>query len=408
MNYLDYFQKNKDGFTRFIKVLKDKYESTGTFKGFVKINNITQIEKNTFERFFGTNFEVGSDIKISLSTFNKVIEKSKFKDFNLVNLITSFLNIDNLKTNKEIKLEKENDYKQYLNNILNKLNNNYLKNIICFNINNKNIISSLLKKKYNKGTLEKELINIDILLNNIPNKPTSLPLYASLTGNPHFLDLNSSSNTLFFHILSEIKKFKLTCNEDKWNLLAELNVYNDTISNYVITFNLIGENIIEEFNNKFGALILNMDNINNISSITGLNNKIFIFENPSILNYFKTKKASIIITSGMPNLAFYKLIDKIDKKTQIYYNGDFDPEGLLIADKVKNYFPYIKLFCYEKEDYVNTQANKPISKSRLNKLVNIKNNELETIKSILLNKKMAGYQENNIKRIEQFFTQLKK
>ena len=56
MNYLDYFQKNKDGFTRFIKVLKDKYESTGTFKGFVKINNITQIEKSTFERFFGTYF----------------------------------------------------------------------------------------------------------------------------------------------------------------------------------------------------------------------------------------------------------------------------------------------------------------------------------------------------------------
>ena len=81
---------------------------------------------------------------------------------------------------------------------------------------------------------------------------------------------------------------------------------------------------------------------------------------------------------------------------------------MLIADKVKNYFPNIKLFCYEKEDYVNTQANKPISKSRLNKLINIKNNELETIKSILLNKKMAGYQENNIKRIEQFFTQLKK
>ena len=71
MNYLDYFQKNKDGFTRFIKVLKDKYESTGTFKGFVKINNITQIEKNTFERFFGTNFEVGSDITRVLQLSNK-------------------------------------------------------------------------------------------------------------------------------------------------------------------------------------------------------------------------------------------------------------------------------------------------------------------------------------------------
>lgn len=401
MNYLDYFLKNKEGFKRFIDALKIKYEKTGSFNGYIKLDNITKIEKEAFEKFFGTNFEVNSNVKISLKKFNKVIEKSKFKDFNIETLVLNFLDIRYLKTNKEKKLEKEDNYKEYITNLLNKLNNKDLKNIIDYSINNKNLISILLRKKYNNKTLEKDLLNIDILLNNIPNKPTSLPLYSSLTGNPHYLDIANQSNSLFFHILAEIKKTKIKVNENKLELLSEINVYNDTISNYVITYNLIGEDIIEIFNNKYGTLILNMDNISKINYIKGINNKVYIFENPSILNYFKEKEVTIIITSGMPNLALYKLIDKIDKNTQIYYNGDFDPEGLLIADKIQKYYPSIKLFCYEKEDYINTQANKPISKARLNKLINIKNDELETIKGILLNKKMAGYQENNIKRIEQ-------
>ena len=402
MNYLDYFLKNKEGFKRFIEALKIKYEKTGSFNGYIKLDNITKIEKEAFEKFFGTNFEVDSNVKISLKKFNKVIEKSKFKDFNIETLVLNFLNIGYLKTNKEKKLEKEDNYKEYITNLLNKLNNKDLKNIIDYSINNKNLISILLRKKYNNKTLEKDLLNIDILLNNIPNIPTSLPLYSSLTGNPHYLDIKNQSNSLFFHILAEIKKTKIKANENKLELLSEINVYNDTISNYVITYNLIGEDIIEKFNNKYGALILNMDNISKINYIKGINNKVYIFENPSILNYFKEKEVTVIITSGMPNLALYKLIDKIDKNNLIYYNGDFDPEGLLIADKIKKYYPNINLFCYEKEDYINTKANKIISKTRLNKLQNVKSKELENIKNILIENKMAGYQEHNIKRLEEF------
>ena len=86
MNYLDYFLKNKEGFKRFIDALKIKYEKTGSFNGYIKLDNITEIEKEAFEKFFGTNFEVNSNVKISLKKFNKVIEKSKFKDFNIETL----------------------------------------------------------------------------------------------------------------------------------------------------------------------------------------------------------------------------------------------------------------------------------------------------------------------------------
>lgn len=63
-----------------------------------------------------------------------------------------------------------------------------------------------------------------------------------------------------------------------------------------------------------------------------------MFENPSVLNYFKSlnKDYSIVIVSGMPNMACYKLLDNINNNYDIYYHGDYDPEGLLIAPKIKN------------------------------------------------------------------------
>lgn len=47
-----------------------------------------------------------------------------------------------------------------------------------------------------------------------------------------------------------------------------------------------------------------------MKSITGKNSIIFMFENPSVLNYFKilNKDYCIVIVSGMPNMASYKLL----------------------------------------------------------------------------------------------------
>ena len=154
----------------------------------------------------------------------------------------------------------------------------------------------------------------------------------------------------------------------------------------------------------FDVLNLNIDNISKLNNITGRNNKIFIFENPSILNYLKDKDLdiSIIITSGIPNLAFYKLLENITSDTTLYYNGDYDPEGLLIADKLNNKYDNIKLFLYDGKSYLNTKPNISLSNNRLHKLELIKSKELQDVKKLLIENKKCGYQENNLLSIEEF------
>ena len=109
-----------------------------------------------------------------------------------------------------------------------------------------------------------------------------------------------------------------------------------------------------------------------------------------------------LITSGIPNLAFYKLLENINSSTILYYNGDYDPEGLLIADKLNNKYNNIKLFLYDAKSYFNTNPSVNISKNRLHKLELINSEELSLVKKLLLESRKAGYQENNLVNIEKF------
>ena len=103
----------------------------------------------------------------------------------------------------------------------------------------------------------------------------------------------------------------------------------------------------------------------------------------------------IIVTNGNPNLAVFSLINKLDNH-ELYYNGDFDPEGLLIADRLKEKYPNLKLIFYDEYYFKKAISDKIISDSRIKKLDNIKCEELFIIKDEILKTKRTGYQEKLI------------
>ncbi len=121
-----------------------------------------------------------------------------------------------------------------------------------------------------------------------------------------------------------------------------------------------------------------------------------------MLESLKDLNYPIIITSGNPNLALFTLLNKLEANNKLYYNGDFDSEGLLIADKLKQKYTNLELFCYTSEDYKNTKANSKINESRIKKLDNIKIKDLYLIKKLIKQNKCAEYQEKNVDRIRNF------
>ena len=111
----------------------------------------------------------------------------------------------------------------------------------------------------------------------------------------------------------------------------------------------------------------------------------------------KNINCSVIISGRFLNISVYLLLDKlIENGNILYYNSDFDPEGLLIVAKLKEkYYDSLNLFCYEKDAHKVCISKKEISDFRLNKLEKIDIHKLKEMKDILSNTRLVAYQENN-------------
>ena len=394
--YTKYF-KDKKGYDRFITKIYEKYQSISRFSGTIKLNCLNDDEAYALSRLFGENYNSGDDIKISIKQFLKIMDKSKFKDFDIATFVTEYLNVS-LLTNKELKsnliIAEDNFYQELIKD-----------NLILKKIINKDNL--LIHQRYvkNKQKLKNDLINIINLLNHLPKEKTMISLYAATyTKDPHYLDLDSKTSNLFISCLSILDNIDFpNTREDKIKLLYKHNIEMDNLSNYVLTYNLLSSRKwINDLSKE--TLILNIQNILNTNSFDSKLKKVFIFENPSILTkiLYSDIDISVIISGGFPNNAVYLLIDKlIENGNKIYYNGDFDPEGLIIAIKLKNkYQDRLELFCYDEIDYDNCKSNKIISNERLNKMKKINDSKLIIIKNQLLKNKLAAFQENNDRIIE--------
>ena len=404
------YLKSKEGLTRLMNKLKEKYISLSRPSGTVTLNNLTEIESIDISNLLGKRIYKEDNFKISFREITKKINEGRYSDFTWQELLNDYFN-ENIITKEEEILTKKQEEIEFYNNIYEKNKDREYIEIIKEIMVNDEIISKIIKQKYHKNrlSLQEEINNILLLLDNIPKYPTSLAVYASLTGNPHYLDLNKNTSTLFLKILSRIKQIEYEEKlESKINILSEINVYTDPISNFVITYKLTGNSILNELAKNNEVVNLNLLNINKLSKVDTNNKIVYVFENPSLLTSLIDLNVPIIITSGIPNISLYTLLKKLKKSnTKIYYNGDFDPEGLLIAEKLKQRFPNIELFCYSDIDYNNAKSKEKISNTRLKKLDNINSKELKDMKNIILENKVSAYQEQNLDRIRKYIEKSK-
>jgi len=83
----------------------------------------------------------------------------------------------------------------------------------------------------------------------------------------------------------------------------------------------------------------------------------------------------------------------VEANIVLYYSGDFDPEGIQIADKLKQrYKENIILWHYDEGSYKTCISKKKISERRLSMLDKINNHDLAHISFFIKQEKRSNYQ----------------
>ncbi|MGL5329340.1 MAG: DUF2399 domain-containing protein, partial [Peptostreptococcaceae bacterium] len=230
--------------------------------------------------------------------------------------------------------------------------------------------------------------------------------------NPHFFDKNTLAGNLLVHAISYILKEEYPKKVDELNeIYYKVGLLKDEISNHTTIYGFTGYkeskevSAITKYKDWKEPLQISMSNLLKIDSLKCENNKVFIFENPSVFNQIRLDIENItaICTSGQLNLSSYMILDKINNADEIYYAGDFDPEGIDIANRLrKRYGNKIKFMLYEKDIYDRIKSEDFIEDKRLNIIKDIDCVDLNEVIQAILKHKKPGYQELLINEYHEF------
>lgn len=401
-------------FSEFMHLWKKQYEKYGTCKGSIDLI-LNDSNRECMSGLMGKDYYGVDCAHITFQQLQKAISNTKYENCDFNEVLKMYFNHDIL-TNKNRQeqeqmriqnifkhlLEQEGKSQQWIHHIYTDHDSVYVRIV-----------------QASKENEQKCINTVDVVmkaLNQLPmwqDKKENISIFASLhTKNPHAFDKNTFPYYLLMHgIVYFLKVDFPKTNLEQNEILYRAGLYQDGISNYcsIARLQALNENYQPHlgwtgFYDSYEALNVNMDNLLHIRSIVYCD-RVYVVENPAVFQALlkmikkeKIEKIGLVCTNGQLNYSAYLLLDiLVSSNVETYYSGDMDPEGLLIADKIKQRYPSIKLWCYDVRHYEISKSKEQAADQRMHMLDALKDETLIRIgKCINENKNRVGYQENMI------------
>lgn len=407
---LDLINSNKIYKKIFLEVYS-KYKKYGKITGSFTLKAATTEERQILFNFDSKVLTEGK-AKIKCSTVRDLFNR-KLKEYSFEELLVKVVGKE-LKTNKEVKDEEKEQEEKFYDDILKASDDGVGKQWFIEILDKKKYGYNIIVRKYkseirNLKELKRKIILIINSLNKLPylnNEYENIAVFSAVnTKDSHFFDSDKFTGRLFIKAISFIlnKDDPKDINEIN-ELYYEVGILKDEISNHTTIYGLNAFNMdssevkaVNSFNLWKEPLQISISNLLKIDYLEAINNTVFIFENPAVFHKIlkvNGDNISLICTSGQFNLSSYILLNKIRNLKNIYYAGDFDPEGLMIAYKIKKrYKDKVKFLNYTRESYINTMSNNIIEEKSMSQLNKINCSELDEVINELRINKRAAYQE---------------
>ncbi|MCF2639536.1 DUF2399 domain-containing protein [Fusobacterium varium] len=404
---VSYFKNNR-GYKNIFQQMREKWRSYGKISGNIILNNPTLEEREAIKKFLGIVSD-NKKIKFKMSDFEKGLKESRFNNVELIELLEEYFQ-EKIIYQKEEKKFIEEERIRFFENIRAKLKVESLYNKEIEKLLDTIILEKSYLFKYGEDNFETErMIFLSLkavnYLSNLDERIKIAILGAEIAKSPHYFDRGSIAGNFLIYLLCLLFDIEETKGaENILEVYYKANIEVDSVSNYVACFGIRLYTKLEEhgayseFIKNSEEYLVTLSNLSKIVKADSDNKKVFIVENQMVFSYlcecFKNRNISILCTSGQLKTAALILIDMLcEAGCKIYYSGDFDPEGIEIAEKLIQRDKNIVPWCFSKENYKISISENIISDERLKKLDKIENTYFkELIEEIKIEKK-AGYQE---------------
>lgn len=404
--------RSESVYARLFLVFKEKYESYGRIAGSVPLIMFSEEDIDIFALFFAdSKRKMKQKGKITAVQFEKQLQNTRFSGIELKDVLEAFFEEPLVTKKEKIEQKLERIYiffqqlkeecpllKGWIDYIQKKPKDSYW-------------IHGLAENSF--VTFKKLAKELNLAVSLIPNEPMRLPVFSQkVTGNPHSFDRNMNLGKLFLHFLvwkkSENSYVRVPSDSESINeLLLNVNILRDDITNYVTIANLMAEDEKGEMQAVWKAAcdthsVLNLPirELLSIKKVEPTNDRkdVWVIENSGVFSSLldEIPDLPLICTHGQFKLAAWKLFDVItERKITLHYAGDIDPEGLSIAERfVNRYSNNVTLWKMDTDSYYKAVSRgEKLADSRLNMLKTLQFPQLKEVKQAMCKQKLPAYQE---------------
>ena len=395
--------------------MRDKYVGLGHFGGTAMLTSLSREEKSQLGGFFQRDYTSNKTITISADLMKKCLESSKFAGLTWELILETYFG-EPLQVKKEIELaeskRREDYFAEILESISDESGREWLRSILEEKKEGYLLITQLYKESPEELRSILTYVTTGIaklkVFQDKKQKELLAVFSANVTGNPHYFDEGKTGEKLLFNYLGErnfdLKQEGLSRAEYKNRIYYEAGILKDEVSNDALAYGIHGwkpdgglHEGIEGFLENREPVKLTLQTIGRLEKVCGQSSQVYVVENPAVFSVLirEYPQRTVICGNGQLRLAVLILMDKFSCDTVFWYAGDFDPEGLLIAQKLKvRYGEWLKLWKYEADLYETYLSEVELSDRRMKKLEQVSVQELQEIREAMYKKRRSAYQES--------------
>ena len=414
--------KERPIYGKLFEKVREKYARLGRLGGTVQLTGLNEEERYQLGGFFQRDYSGKKTITISYTAMKKALGNSRFAGLKWEEILQGYFE-EELIAKKEQKLAWQAERERYFAEILAGVPANPGSMWLEETLQTQGEGYLFLIKQY-KEAPERLREVLRHFLGSVPQIPLfkasdeqmkmeRLPVFAALTtGNPHFFDTGMPGEQLLVAFLksripNSVGKTAFRA-EEKAELFYEAGLLKDDLSNHTLVYGILAwtkegkpHEGIGGFVSRGEPLILTLLTLGSLARVCAREQKhVYIVENPAVFSTLAGAwpDAAILCGNGQIRLATLVLLDLFEKDTTFFYAGDFDPEGLMIAQRLKErYGERLQLWNYERKYYEESRSDVAISEKSLKKLEKIHVTELQEIREVLQQERKAVYQEAMLK-----------
>ncbi len=423
---LTYF-RNSAVLQRMLQQFVEKYRSLGRTGGAVKLKLHSPGERESLGGLLGTDLGRKKAVTVSSVQLEQALGQSRFGGLSLQELLFAFAGgpiLTKLEEKRREEAEKDQFFAELARGCGSKAGAEWLEQIKNRGEGSRGIH---LAYRRDRAELERNLGCVLRALRHLPAEDYErLPVFAArITGDPHGFDPGTEKGRLLIEALcflqgegAEKRARRPLTAEEISEILAASGILRDDLFSFVTCAGLLacgrnGKNFATWEQAHLENMVLNVP-LREVVKIETARpalapmgaaevKSVYVVENPAVFSqildaFDDCPYPPLLCTHGQFRLAALLLLDRLaEGGGRICYSGDFDPEGLQMAQRLLQRYPgAARAWRYRPDDYARTKPSQLLDAARVRKLKQIIHPALAAVRDSIAGSGKAGYQEQII------------